>query len=118
MTPGMFVQGAWVQTPVPKYTVTAIAEWTVSAENPEQAYKIAATLVPENCSEWEADQRFKVTRICPKCKATNYRYNGIQSFSACGTNAAFCSFCQKWKCNECGHEFHDRNCEKIEEPEI
>ena len=115
---GKYVNGAWVKTPVPRYTVTAIAEWIVSAESEKQACEIAATLVPNECSEWEADQRFKITRVCPKCKATAYRYDGVHSYGSCGSNMGFIQFCYKWRCNVCGHEFHDRNCEKIRVPEV
>ncbi len=114
---GKFVDGAWVESFMPKYTVTAISKWIVSAESEEDAYKLAATLVPIECWEWEAEQRFIITRICPECKATDYRYHGIQAATSGNSNMAYCQFYREWTCNQCGHVFNDYNCDMIEEPE-
>lgn len=114
---GKFVNGAWVKTPIPRYTVTAIAEWIISAESVEEAYKVAATRVPNDCWEWEAEQRYYVTRICPHCRSTNYTYDGIHMSGTGNDSMCFCEFHEKWRCNDCGYSFSDGNCELIKVPE-
>lgn len=76
---GKFVNGAWVESFMPKYTVTAISKWIVSFQNQKK--------MPTN---WlQPSSRLSVgsgrqnndllSHGSAGCKATDYRYHGIQA---------------------------------------